>query len=745
MQDLSLVIAFIVILTLLVWVLFLFARWLYRTVARGFRSIGAAHSQFSRLAHKFDLAPLKAELATVEAAYATTLHYLDEQEQTLLQQLRTAYLIKRQTYPIDISIVKGLGKSGAATLTGAGIRTIADVRPNLFRIERLPRFGPQRLQTLKKGVDFLEDCAKEEALHNIPYLPPAISPPAFLALLTFSQQTEIFQAEIDAEIKRQMHTLQSRPSATKYQRAQQMLLANVARVKPTIKWDKTLAAAKQVLQIDAEETPTESDPDPVSKRAQILECILMTFDTSSQLNALALRSAAQIETTSLSLAIRNAQLRPYQIFGVKFMLCQKRTLLGDAMGLGKTLQAIALATHLQHERSHLRVLVVCPASLIDNWTHEINRFSNFQPYVLRGAKALAMCRIFLDKGQLAIVSYETLSSAEIQSLLAPYTLDLLIVDEAHYIKNPDAGRTIATRKLIDQADYVTLMTGTPLENRLKEMIQLIEYIHPTVAAQVEKTLLEQNTVLPSTFMEQIAPVYLRRRTRDVLQELPDIVESIEWIQLSNAEYRVYQQAVGARSYGNMRRAVTLGGKRQPSNKIARLQQLLEAYNESGEKAIIFSFYLDVLAHLEKMFHGCFYISGKIPVPKRTKILKEFSQKSGHAVLLAQITSAGTGLNIQAASVVILMEPQFKPSTEQQAIARAHRMGQKNVVKVHRLIAENTVDEQLYRLVNGKNKLVTLYADESNLKLASPEAINTLSEFQFEQQVVQTEYARLYLS
>lgn len=744
MQELSIVIA-LTILALFIGALFVFVRWLYRAIEQRPKPAKPILSPASSIPHNFNLSPLKAELATVEKAYAIVLSYLNEQEQSLLQQLGAGYLAQRQTYPIDVTLIKGLGKGGAATLAAAGIRTIADVRPNLFNIENLPRFGPGRLQLLKNGIDFLEDCAKEEALRTIPNLPSTLSSPTLIALLTFGQQIENFQAEIDAEILHQLYALQPHPSADKLRRAQQLLLANLTQSKSSIKWDKTLALAHQVLQIADAQTSTPSDP-ASPQRAQLLELILTTFDTAQKLGELSLQSAAQIEATSLSLAIQGAQLRPYQLFGVKFMLCQKRTLLGDAMGLGKTLQAIALITHLRRDRPHLRALVVCPASLIDNWSHEISQFSTLQFYVLRGAKAIALCRTFLAEGPLAIISYEMLGREEIQSQLASCTFDLLIVDEAHYIKNADAGRTIATRKLINQAEYVALMTGTPLENRLKEMIQLIKYIQPTVAVQVEKNLLDQGIMLPSVFMEQIAPVYLRRRTRDVLHELPDTVETIEWIQLSAADHQAYKANVGERSYSKMRMAVTLGGNAQPSNKIVRLQQLHEAYQASGEKMIIFSFYLAVLKELEKVIaKDCFYISGQISIPKRTKVLDEFSQKPGHSVLIAQITSAGTGLNIQAASVVILMEPQFKPSIEQQAIARAHRMGQKNVVKVHRLIAEDTVDEQLYRLVNGKNKLVTLYADESNLKLASPEATNTLSEFQFEQQVVQAEYARLYLS
>ncbi len=757
MQE-SVVLVVFVVLALAILLFIQIIRWIERTSSNQNeqrRSLPTGHIQRSitatiaiNPATKLDLSQIKTELTHVGKAFAITVGYLNEEERQLRKQFYELYLIARETYPIDVTNVKGLGANTLSRMAAIGVHTIADVRPNLFQIESLPHVSSQRLLALKKEIDFLEECAKEEVTRSVSKLEPCLPPSTLVALLTFEQQIEKFQAEINAEICRQALYLQSGSQIsqeTLHQRAQQNMLTNIAKAKSTIGWEKTFALADTIFKIDAGEQTLHSETDTAIRRQQILERVYSTFNSNRELKGLAQHSAAEIEATLLSIDIYEAELRPYQRFGVKFMASQKRTLLGDAMGLGKTLQAIALATHLKQSRPNMRALVVCPASLIDNWSHEIRRFSKLQHHVLRGPTTPELARTFLSEGSTAIVSYETLGrSDELQSILSPYKFDLLIADEAHYIKNPGAKRTAATEQLIQQAEYVTLMTGTPLENRLNEMIQLINYVQPTIAVQVKKNLLNEDRILPSTFMEQISPVYLRRRTNDVLHELPDTVETVEWIELSDSDRQVYREAVGKRHYGAMRKAVTMGKPREQSNKIARLQQILNDYNECGEKAIIFSFYLDVLHELQRLLNGTFYISGQIPVPKRTEILAQFSQCYGHRVLLAQITSAGTGLNIQAASVVILMEPQFKPSIEQQAIARAHRMGQKNVVKVHRMVAENTVDERLYHLVNRKNKQVTLYADESNLKLAAPEATNVLSEFQFEQKVVEEEYARLHV-
>lgn len=155
--------------------------------------------------------------------------------------------------------------------------------------------------------------------------------------------------------------------------------------------------------------------------------------------------------------------------------------------------------------------------------------------------------------------------------------------------------------------------------------------------------------------------------------------------------------------------------------------------------IIFSFYLNVISYLKKELNSANLITGAVPIKKRYETLERFSNSKGYDLLLAQITSAGTGLNIQAASVVIIFEPQFKPSIENQAVARAYRMGQTKKVKVHRLVAANTVDEFILARNDEKARQFRLYADDSILKHLSESA--TQSEFDFAKAVESIERTR----
>ena len=167
----------------------------------------------------------------------------------------------------------------------------------------------------------------------------------------------------------------------------------------------------------------------------------------------------------------------------------------------------------------------------------------------------------------------------------------------------------------------------------------------------------------------------------------------------------------------MRQAAIFGGG-QASAKLERLKEILDYYEADGQKVLVFSYFLDALSHVQQIAPGAFRVDGSLCAEGKLAEVDRFSRVDGHAVLVSQITAGGVGLNIQAASVVVLLEPQFKPTTEWQAIARAHRMGQSRRVMVHRLLARNCVDESLYELVGAKSQLFDDYARESTLKNAS---------------------------
>jgi len=151
---------------------------------------------------------------------------------------------------------------------------------------------------------------------------------------------------------------------------------------------------------------------------------------------------------------------------------------------------------------------------------------------------------------------------------------------------------------------------------------------------------------------------------------------------------------------------------------------LADYRQSGEKVVVFSFFHSVLEGIEKSFHPVGRIDGSIASEARLALIAKLADVEGHALLLAQIDAGGVGLNIQAASVVVLMEPQWKPSTENQAIARVYRMGQTRRVIVHRLLARESIDERLTDVLRKKQEIFDDHVRDSSVKAASEEAVAT---------------------
>jgi SNF2 family DNA or RNA helicase len=177
---------------------------------------------------------------------------------------------------------------------------------------------------------------------------------------------------------------------------------------------------------------------------------------------------------------------------------------------------------------------------------------------------------------------------------------------------------------------------------------------------------------------------------------------------------------------NRRLALTVGMGDQKSAKYDRLRELLETYQEEGRKVVIFSFFTKVVQDVSAIAGGCPIIDGKKSSDERMRIIDNLGLKQGFAVVALQITAGGIGLNIQAAQVVILMEPQLKPSTENQAIARVYRMGQSRNVMVHRLIAEDSIDEDMVRLIAKKQQIFDDYAHHSSVKENSEMAMDSSS-------------------
>jgi SNF2 family DNA or RNA helicase len=421
----------------------------------------------------------------------------------------------------------------------------------------------------------------------------------------------------------------------------------------------------------------------------------------------------KIQAQDLDTSTIKATLRQYQSFGGKFALTQGRVIIGDEMGLGKTLQAISAIAH-RNSMGADRFLVVCPASVITNWMREVDSRSELPIIKIHGEDHKGSLQRWIESKGIGITTFDTLKSFEItDEEIAGLGVDTVIVDEAHYIKNIYTGRTRTIAKWLDRSPNVIFLTGTPLENRVDEFISLAKLLDAKVGNELSRVALAAG---PEPFKRAVAPIYLRRNTEEVLKELPELIEVAEYCTWEGVDRQKYLDAVASGNFMAMRRAAFNGAPGLQPSKLERLLELVDESFESGQKVIVFSYFRTVIQQVMGALgeRAIGPITGAVSSPQRQIIVDEFTNSPKPLALVGQIQAAGTGLNIQAASVVILCEPQIKPSLEVQAIARAHRMGQVRKVQVHRLILPESVDEQMLAMLAGKQRQFDAYARDSDL-------------------------------
>ena len=296
--------------------------------------------------------------------------------------------------------------------------------------------------------------------------------------------------------------------------------------------------------------------------------------------------AEQVETQEFSLEGLNCTLRNYQLQGLKYILHQKNCLLGDEMGLGKTIQAIAAMVALRNE-GQTHFMVVCPASVLVNWIKEIYKHSDLKPIRVHGSNKAENFQTWLDRGGVAVTTYESTQSLQFEQ---DFSYGMLVVDEAHYIKNPEAIRSRNVKNLSLNAQRILFMTGTALENKVEEMINLITLLNPAVALEAQKLAFMSGA---EQFRQKIAPVYYRRKREDVLMELPEKIENEEWVNLNEDELAVYEADTLERDFNKMRRVSWSVEDLETSSKALRMREIIDDATEDGRKIIVFSFYLDV--------------------------------------------------------------------------------------------------------------------------------------------------------
>ncbi|MFA5607473.1 MAG: SNF2-related protein [Leucobacter sp.] len=489
---------------------------------------------------------------------------------------------------------------------------------------------------------------------------------------------------------------------------------------------------------DAQDAATSGDPwedfltRPADYFALLAELGFITEDDEKTHGDLPTEIIEAVRDFELKGDYLTASLRGYQSFAARFALVQRKVIIGDEMGLGKTVEAIAALAHLRAKGEH-NFLVVCPAAVVTNWVREVTAKSKLPAHRLHGPDRQWAAKNWERNGGVGVTTFETLRW--LNDEVSTPALSCVVVDEAHYIKNPDALRTQRTSQLIGSCERAILLTGTPLENRLDEFRNLVGYLRPDL-------VLDANEFAPKKFRRQVAPAYLRRNQEDVLTELPELVEVDEWMPMSGEDVAAYRAAVEQRNFMAMRQATMKQGLK--STKMQRLVEIVQEAEANGRRVVVFSHFLDVLSDIARQMPGRVFgpLTGSVAASQRQVLVDDFSAAKKGAVLVAQIVAGGVGLNIQAASVVVICEPQLKPTTEWQAIARAHRMGQLESVQVHRLLSEEGVDQRLREILATKKALFESFARESETAASAPEAYD-VTEAELARDIIAAERERLF--
>lgn len=433
-------------------------------------------------------------------------------------------------------------------------------------------------------------------------------------------------------------------------------------------------------------------------------------------------SPSKISVKNYSNSIPELKITPYdyQIPGISWLLNMFENglggILGDQMGLGKTVQLIALAIYgvKRADRNNSNILIVVPSSLKGNWREEFIKFSpNHQPYIHTGPDRKFLAKD-LAKNRIILTTYGNLISDI--DLLKAIPWELIICDEAHSLKNPDAQRRIALSLLNCKSKF--LATGTPIENELMDLWSLMDLIRPGIMG--ERGEFRSQCELNSSYGEQIGnsikPLILRRLVADVLKSLPPIIEIDEVLEC---------EAIFARAYENLRLGLVSMTKSMPTIAIlqklrmfccypvlvspelagvndVKIDRLLEILDEimiqENDKVLVFTSFHDsadyLLQMLSREYDGNFVrvIDGRDDQETRDAIINEFSQAKGFSILIANPRAAGEGLNIVAANHVIHFNREWNPQKENQANARARRPGQTKTVFVHRMFYKDTIEE-----------------------------------------------------
>ena len=441
----------------------------------------------------------------------------------------------------------------------------------------------------------------------------------------------------------------------------------------------------------------------------------------------------------------NATLRDYQKYGYKWLKYLTDNNLGaclaDDMGLGKTLQAIALLSNL-HEEKKKKSMVIMPKSLIYNWENEIKKFAP----KLKVGVYYGINRDFssLKKVDVILTTYGTIRN-DIENLLEQ-KFDLLVLDESQNIKNINSQTTKAV--LLLNAKKRIALSGTPIENNLLELYSLFRFLNPEMFGSVQR--FTNSYILPiqkysdtSTIEElkkKIYPFLLRRVKKEVLEDLPDKIEKLVYVDMNDEHRRFYEERrryyysllqKNTSSQGNFDKFFVLQAINElrhivsspeletkkiiSSKKEVLIENVIEAI-ENNHKVLVFVNYLSSIESICDSLkeNKIKYLKMTGQTKDRQNLVDKFQNDSRYKVFVMTLKTGGVGLNLVSADTIFIYDPWWNTTVENQAIDRAYRLGQDKTVFAYKMIMRNTIEEKILKLQEIKNKLLDDLISEDNL-------------------------------
>ncbi|MEQ6389486.1 DEAD/DEAH box helicase [Bacillaceae bacterium S4-13-58] len=429
----------------------------------------------------------------------------------------------------------------------------------------------------------------------------------------------------------------------------------------------------------------------------------------------------------------NATLRDYQIYGFQWMNALAAYgfggILADEMGLGKTIQALSfILSQKEKKRDCPPFLIVAPASLVYNWKKEAEHFTpQLKITLVNGTKQDR--RNALEKEEetdLFITSYPLLRRDV--ELYQDHFFQGIILDEAQAFKNDTSLTYKSVLRLRGAVSFA--LSGTPVENRAEELWTLFSVIMPGILPKKEQF----SSLEPKSIHRRISPFVLRRTKKEVLPELPEKINNSRYTDLSKEQRKLYvgylhkvqeetKSELAKEGFQRSRMSILskLTRLRQlcchpslfienytgTSGKLEELRELMVEARENGQRVLIFSQFTSMLAIIkevmEKEGYTYFYLDGSTPGKERVQLTERFNEGEGD-VFLISLKAGGTGLNLTGADTVVLYDLWWNPAVENQAADRAHRIGQKKVVQVIKLIAQGTIEEKIQELQEKKQHL-----------------------------------------